>query len=73
MANYSRFPVIHNLYRMTARHVISNMQVIISAYGWSDTLVYYNYPCYNAAEFKQALEEMGVHNITSSPHHHQSK
>ena len=71
MDYYSRFLVIHKLEKITARHVKSHMQTYLSENGQSDTHVSDNGSCYNAAEFRQAMEDMGVHDITSSPHYHQ--
>ena len=50
----------------------SHMQDIFPEYGWTDALVSDTCPYYNACELEQAVEDMGVHHITSSPHYHQS-
>ena len=42
----SRYPVIHKLTLMTAQNVIGHLQVIFSEYGWPDTIVSDNGPCY---------------------------
>ena len=57
---------------MTAKHVTSHLQALFSEYGWPDTLVSDNWPCYNVTDFRQAMEGMSVYHITSSPHYHQS-
>ena len=62
---YSRFPVIHKLDRMTATQVTSHMQGISSEHGWPDILASDNGPCYLYGDFKQAMEHIGVHYITS--------
>ena len=41
-------------------------------YGWSNTLVSGNGPCYNAMQFRQVAEDIGVHYVRSSPHYNQS-
>ena len=38
---------------------------------WPDTLGSDNGSCLNATEFRQAIEYMGIHNITSSSDYHQ--
>ena len=53
-------------------HVTSHMQVFFPEYGWPDTLVSDSGQCYTAIEFRQVKDDMCVHNITSSPHYHQS-
>ena len=65
---YSRFPFIRKFDRITPKHVKTNMQAIFSEHGWPDALVSDNGPCYNATEFRQAMEDMGVCHIRSSPH-----
>ena len=42
------------------------MQAISLEYGWPDNLVSDNGPCYNACEFKQAMETWVY--TTSQPH-----
>ena len=57
---------------MTVRNVTSHIEVILfSEYGWPDTLVSGNGPCYNVTGFKQIMEGVGVHHITNLPHYHQ--
>ena len=67
----SRYPVIHKLTSMTA-HVIGHLKVIFSEYGWLDTIVSDNGPCYTAEAFTKTMQEYRVNNITSSPHYPQS-
>ena len=69
---YSWFPVICKLDRMTAKHVTGHMQAIFLHFGWPDTLVSNNDSCYIATEFRQAMEDIGINHITSSPHYHKS-
>ena len=68
----SRFPVICKLKSMTAKHVASHFSQVFSEYGWPDTLLTDNGPCYASQEFKQLMLDMSVNHITSSPHYPQS-
>ena len=53
-----------------ARKVITHhMQ---SKYGWSDTLVTDNGPCYTSKEFQLLIQSMPVNHLTSCPHYPQS-
>ena len=68
----SRFPIVRKLTSMTAKHVASHFSQVFSEYGWPDTLLTDNGPCYAAKEFKQLMMNMSVNHITSSPHYPQS-
>ena len=68
----SRFPVVRKLTSMTAKHVASHFSQVFSEYGWPDTLLTDNGPCYTAQDFKQLMMDMSVNHITSSPHYPQS-
>ena len=57
---------------MTAQHVIGHLKVIFSEYGWLDTIVSDNGPCYMAEAFTKTMQEYRVNHITSSPHYPQS-
>ena len=57
---------------MTAQHVIGHLEVIFSEYGWPDTIVSDNGPCYVAEAFTKRMQEYRVNHITSSPHYPQS-
>ena len=52
-----RFPVVHKLSSMTAQHVASQCKLIFSEYGWPDTLVSENRPCYTAETFTTMMKE----------------
>ena len=56
----------------TAQQVASQMQVIISEYGWPETIVSDNGPCYSAKTFIKLMTDYSVNHITSSPHFPQS-
>ena len=47
----SRFPVVHKLTLMTGQHIVSNFKLICSGYGWPETLVSDNGPCYTSEVF----------------------
>ena len=68
----SRYPIIHKLTSMTAQHVMGHLKVIFSEYGWLDTIVSDNGPCYMAETFTKTMQEYRVNHITSSPHYPQS-
>ena len=68
----SRYPIICKLTSMTAQHVIGHLKVIFSEYGWLDTSVSDNGPCYKAEAFTKTMQEYRVNHITSSHHYPQS-
>ena len=68
----SRYPIIHKLNSMTAQHVVGHFKVIFSEYGWPDTNVSDNGPCYVAEAFTKTMQEYRVNHITSSPNYPQS-
>ena len=68
----SRFPIIRKLSSMTGKAIAHHMQPIFAEYGWPDTLVMDNGPCYTWKEFQMLMESMSVNHSTSSPHYPQS-
>ena len=68
-----RFPLVCKLKSMKAKHVGSPFSEVFSEYGWPDSLLTDNGPCYASHEFKQLMLDMSVNHITSSPHNPQSK
>ena len=68
----SHFPVLCKLNSMTAQHVINHFTLIFAEYGWPDTLVYDEGPCYTAEAFTRLLQEYNVNHITSSSYYPQS-
>ena len=47
IVNYtSRFPIVHKLMSTTAQQVASQMKLIFSEYGWPETIISDNGPCY---------------------------
>ena len=63
----SRYPIICKLTSVTAQHVIGHFKVIFSEYGWLDTIVSDNGPCYMAEAFTKTMQDYRVNHITSSP------
>ena len=57
---------------MTAKHVASHFSQVFSEYGWPDTLLMDNGPCYASQDFRKLMLDMSVNHITSSPHYPQS-
>ena len=68
----SRFPIVRKLKSMKAKHVRSHFSEVFGEYGWPDTLLTDNGPCYASHDFKQLMLDMSVNHITSSPHYPQS-
>ena len=68
----SRFPIVRKLKSMSAQHVAEHFKSIFSEYGWPDTVVSDNGPCYTAELFTNLMNEYAVNHITSSPHYPQS-
>ena len=67
----SRFPVMWKLSSMIAQHVTSHFKLIFSEYGWPNTLVSDNGPCYTAEVFTNLMQEYSMNHITSLPHYPQ--
>ena len=72
MEYYSRFPVFRRLHRRTAKYVTSHMQVIFSDMVGLIPYPLTRGPCYTTIAFRQAMDAMGIHHISSSPHYHMS-
>ena len=68
----SRFPIVRKLKSMSAQHINEHFKSIFSEYGWPDTLVSDNGPCYTAEAFSNLMKEYAVNHITSSLHYPQS-
>ena len=72
IVNYtSRFPVVPKLMSTTVQQVASQMKLIFSEYGWPETIVSDNGPCYSAETFTKLMTDYSVNHITSSPHYPQ--
>ena len=72
VAYTSQFPVVCKLMSMTAQHVASHFKLIFSEYGWPNTLISDNGPCYSAEVFTNLMQEYSINHITSSLHYPQS-
>ena len=68
----SQFPIVQRLTSMTAHHIADHFKQIFSEYGWPETLISDNGPCYASETFKKLMTEHSVNHITSSPHYSQS-
>ena len=72
IVNYtSRFPIVHKLTSTMAQQVASQMKLIFSEYGWPETIVSDNSPCYSAETFTKQMTDYSVNHITNSPHYSQ--
>ena len=72
IVNYtSRFPIVHKLMSTMAQQVASQMKLILSEYGWPETIISDNSPCYSAEIFTKLMADYSVNHITSSPHYPQ--
>ena len=68
----SCFPIVHKLNSMTSQHVIYHFKIIFSEYGWPDTLVSDNGPCYASDAFTKIMHKYNVNHITSLSHYSQA-
>ena len=68
----SRFLDVCNLSSMTGQHIATHCKQIFSEYGWPETLIPDNGPCYAVEAFTNMMKEYGVNHTTSSPHYPQS-
>ena len=68
----SRFPIVKKLKSQTGKAVADMYHLIMSEYGWPDTIVSGNGPCLVSQEFKDLLKSKSVVHITSSPHYQQA-
>ena len=57
---------------MMAHHIANHCKQIFSEYGWPETLISDNGPCYASKTFKKLMTEHNVNHTTSSPHYPQS-
>ena len=63
----SQYPVVCKLTSMTGQHIASHFKLICSEYGWPETLVSDNGPCYISEIFTNLMAEYNVNHITCSP------
>ena len=57
---------------MTGQHVANQCKLIFSEYGWPETLISDNGPCYTVDAFTSVMNACHVNHIISSPHYPQS-
>ena len=70
--NTSRFLVVCKLSSMTGQHVANQCKQVFSEYGWPETLISHNGPCYTVDAFTRVMNAYHVNHITRSPHYPQS-
>ena len=63
----SRFPVVCKLTSMTGQHITTQCKLIFSKYGWLETLISDNGPCYTAEVFTNLRTEHNVNHIETHP------
>ena len=68
----SWFPVVYKLSSMTGQHVANQCKLIFSEYGWPETLISHNGPCYTAKAFTSVINAYHANHITNSIHYPQS-
>ena len=68
----SHFPVVRELTSMMAHHIAEHCKQIFAEYGWPETLITDNGPCYASKTFKKLMTEYSVNHVTSLPHYSQS-
>ena len=57
---------------MIGQHIAAHTKLIFSKYGWPETLISDNWPCYTAEVFTNLMKEYSVHHIKSSPYYPKS-
>ena len=68
----SRLLVVHKLSSMTEQHVAKQCKLVFSEYGWSETWISDNGPCYSVDAFTSVMNAYHVNHITRSPNYPQS-
>ena len=68
----SRFPIVKKLKSQTGKAVADMYHSIMSEYGWPDTVVSDNGPCFVSQEFKDLLKLKSVVHTTASCHYQQA-
>ena len=56
---------------MTVQHVASQKKLVFSEYGWLETIITDNGPCYSAETFTKLMRDYSINHIISSPHYPQ--
>ena len=68
----SRFPVVCKLSSMTGQHVTNHCEQVLAEYGWPETFISNNEPCYILDAFTSVMNAYHVNHISSSPHYPQT-
>ena len=67
IADYtSRFLIVCKLTSMTGIHVANQCKLVFAKYGWSDTLISDNGPCYTLQAITSVTQAFSANHITSS-------
>ena len=56
---------------MTGQHVANQCKLIFSEYGWPETLISDEGPCYTVPTFTSVMKSYNVNHITTSPYYPQ--
>jgi len=72
VCHYSDYIDVKPLRSVTTKETIHFFNNIFATQGIPLLLITDNGTNYTSAEFAQFMNELGVHHVTSSPHHHQS-
>ena len=57
---------------MTKQHVANQCKLIFSEFGWPETLISDNVPCYTSETFTSLMKDYSLNHIKSSLHSPQS-
>ena len=68
----SRFLIVCKVTSVTGINVAHQFKIVFSEYGWPDTLISDNGPCYTLQAFTSVMQAFSVNHITSSLHYPQS-
>ena len=63
----SRFLIVCRFTSMTGKHIKNQCKSVFSEYGWPNTLIFDNGPCYTLQEFMHVMQAFSVNHITSPP------
>ena len=66
--NTSRFPVLHSLSSITGLQVANHCKQIFSEYGWPETLISDNGPCYTLTSLHQCYAALQCQIILRALH-----
>ena len=69
----SRFPIVHKLSSVSGVNIANQCKLIFSEYGWPETVITDDGPCYTSQAFTSVKKSYNVNHIAISPHDLQSK